>query len=222
MSPVHSGLANADLILFDLDGTLVDSVPDITNAVNDMLENLQLPSVTLAQVRDWIGNGARVLVERALMHSLDEHIIENENYCETAYAAFLEAYHTRNGEHTALYPYVTELLDSYAHVKKAIITNKPEAHTRILLKKLNIEHCFALVTGGDTYPEQKPSSLPVTRTVEKAQAQSAVLIGDSINDILAARNAGIPVIGVSYGYNHGRPIQDENPDWVVDSLAELL
>lgn len=222
MMSASTQLRNADLILFDLDGTLVDSVPDIANALNDMLTSQALPHASLEQVRNWIGNGARILVDRALQH-LQHTVTEVPVFHgDQAFSLFLEAYHQRNGEHTLVFPHAIDLLERYGETRKAIVTNKPEAHTHSLLHRLNLHHHFNWIAGGDTYPEQKPSPEPLLRLIELAGAERPVLIGDSVNDVRAAKSAGIPVIGVSYGYNHGQPIQHENPDWVVDSLAELL
>ncbi|PID42925.1 MAG: phosphoglycolate phosphatase [Proteobacteria bacterium] len=215
--------------MFDLDGTLADSVPDLAAAINDMLRTYQMPAVTVEQVSHWVGNGAQVLVERTLKfaNSVPEPVHSNDTAIkpistETALASFLDAYDRRNGAHTRLYPGVADLLNGRSNQNKAIVTNKPIKPTHNILKILGIHHHFSAIAGGDTFEHKKPHPQPLLELIRQHGAQKPILIGDSVNDIQAARAAGIPVIAVSYGYNHGRPIREENPDQVVDSLAELL
>ena len=211
------------LVMFDLDGTLVDSVPDLATAVDRMLAELGRPPAGLERVRQWVGNGARVLVRRALAGGLD-HSAVGEAETEQALARFLDIYADCH-ELITLYPGVHELLEalSTAAVELAVVTNKPERFVAPLLEQVGLGGYFRWIIGGDTLPQQKPDPaalLQVMRLAGVSQAQS-LFVGDSRTDVLAARAAGVPCVAVSYGYNHGRPVAEEEPQLVVDSMAEL-
>ncbi len=212
------------LVMFDLDGTLVDSVPDLAAAVDRMLVELGRPPAGVEKVRDWIGNGALVLVRRALAGGLD-HAAVGEAETEQALARFLDIYADCHNL-TVLYPGVHELLEalSTAAVELAVVTNKPERFVAPLLEQVGLGGYFRWIIGGDTLPQQKPDPAALLQVMRLAgvEASQSLFIGDSRNDVLAARAAAVPCIAVSYGYNHGRPIAEERPSLVVDSLAELL
>lgn len=212
------------LVMFDLDGTLVDSVPDLATAVDRMLVELGREPAGVERVRQWVGNGARVLVRRALAGGLD-HSAVGEAESEEALARFLDIYADCH-ELITLYPGVHELLEalSTAAVELAVVTNKPERFVAPLLEHVGLGGYFRWIIGGDTLPQQKPDPaalLQVMRLAGVSQEQS-LFVGDSRSDVLAARAAGVPCVAVSYGYNHGRPVAEEEPQLVVDSLAELL
>ncbi|KAB0546160.1 phosphoglycolate phosphatase [Pseudomonas argentinensis] len=212
------------LVMFDLDGTLVDSVPDLATAVDRMLVELGREPAGVERVRHWVGNGARVLVRRALAGGLD-HSAVGEAETEEALARFLDIYADCH-ELITLYPGVHELLEalSTAAVELAVVTNKPERFVAPLLEQVGLGGYFRWIIGGDTLPQQKPDPaalLQVMRLAGVSQEQS-LFVGDSRSDVLAARAAGVPCVAVSYGYNHGRPVAEEAPQLVVDSLAELL
>lgn len=212
------------LVMFDLDGTLIDSVPDLAAAVDRMLVELGRSPAGVENVRDWVGNGARVLVRRALAGGLD-HAAVGEAETEEALARFLDIY--ADCHHlTALYPGVHELLEalSTAAVELAVVTNKPERFVAPLLEQVGLGGYFRWIIGGDTLPQQKPDPAALLQVMRLAgvEAAQSLFIGDSRNDVLAARAAGVPCIAVSYGYNHGRPIAEEEPSLVVHSLVELL
>ena len=212
------------LVMFDLDGTLIDSVPDLAEAVDRMLVERGRPRAGVDKVRDWVGNGARVLVRRALAGGLD-HAAVGDAETEEALARFLDIY--ADCHHlTALYPGVHELLEalSTAAVELAVVTNKPERFVAPLLEQVGLGGYFRWIIGGDTLPQQKPDPAALLQVMRLAgvDAVQALFVGDSRNDVLAARAAGVPCVAVSYGYNHGRPIAEEQPSLLVDSLAELL
>jgi len=212
------------LVMFDLDGTLVDSVPDLATAVDRMLVELGRKPAGVERVRQWVGNGARVLVRRALAGGLD-HSAVGKAETEEALVRFLDIYADCH-ELITLYPGVHELLEalSTAAVELAVVTNKPERFVAPLLEQVGLGGYFRWIIGGDTLPQQKPDPaalLQVMRLAGVSQEQSLV-VGDSRTDVLAARAAGVPCVAVSYGYNHGRPVAEEAPQLVVDSLAELL
>lgn len=212
------------LVMFDLDGTLVDSVPDLAAAVDKSLLQLGQPAAGVEQVRDWVGNGARVLVRRALAGGLQhEHI--DDGYAEQALELFMQAY-AEGHALTRTYPGVRETLDWLrAHqVEMAIITNKPERFVAPLLDDKGLGSYFRWIIGGDTLPQQKPDPAALLHVLQLArvEAPQALFIGDSRNDVLAAKAAGVPCVALSYGYNHGRPIAEEGPLLVLDDLRQLL
>ena len=212
------------LVMFDLDGTLIDSVPDLAAAVDVMLGQLGREAAGVEQVRHWVGNGARVLVRRALAGDI-EHAHIGEAETEQALELFLEAY---AGDHarSTVYPGVRALLDRLQgeQVPLALITNKPSRFVPELLADKQLDGYFRWLVGGDTLPVQKPDPAALHWVMQQAgvEAGQALFVGDSRSDVLAAKAAGVPVVAVSYGYNHGRPIASENPDLLVDSLDALI
>ncbi|WP_092366678.1 phosphoglycolate phosphatase [Phytopseudomonas seleniipraecipitans] len=212
------------LVMFDLDGTLVDSVPDLATAVDRMLAELGREPAGVEQVRRWVGNGARVLVRRALAGGI-EHGAVSDAETEVALARFLDIYADCH-ELITLYPGVHELLEalSTAAVELAVVTNKPERFVAPLLEQVGLGGYFRWIIGGDTLPQQKPDPAALLQVMHLAGVSNlqSLFVGDSRSDVLAARAAGVPCVAVSYGYNHGRPVAEEEPDRVVDSLAELL
>ncbi|MFT5131312.1 MAG: phosphoglycolate phosphatase [Rhodothermales bacterium] len=212
----------ADAILFDLDGTLVDTVPDITDAVNVMLSGFDRPTVTDITVGTWMGNGVARLVERALANAIDAP--ENPPEFDAALAKFSAAYSQQPCCRSQLYPGARELLESLRSSHKlAIVTNKAAKFTPPLLESLGIDHFFGAVVCGDTLPTRKPDPAPLFHALSLlgADAGRAVAVGDSVTDVRAAHNASIPVVAVSFGYNHGHPIADSNPNAVIDHLGDL-
>ncbi len=211
------------LVMFDLDGTLVDSVPDLAAAVDQMLAQRGRPPAGIERVRDWVGNGAPILVRRALADSIACEAID-EHEAIRAEADFLRAY-AGNHSATTVYPGVFGLLSWLRGqgIALAVITNKPEQFVAPLLKEKGLG-AFDWIIGGDTLPLRKPDPAGVLRVMGAAgvSAERSLFIGDSRNDVLAARAAGVKVVAVSYGYNHGRPIAEENPDLLVDSLDALI
>ncbi|SEQ82440.1 phosphoglycolate phosphatase [Pseudomonas lutea] len=212
------------LIMFDLDGTLLDSAPDLAAAVDAMLETLGRPPAGLDKVRLWIGNGARVLVRRALADQMEHsHITEAE--ADEALSLFMSLY---GGSHelTVVYPGVQEALAMLKAkgIAMAVITNKPERFVAPLLDDMQLGGFFSWIVGGDTLPQQKPDPAGLLYVLGKAGAKpdDALFIGDSRNDIHAARAAGVRCVAMTYGYNHGQPIADESPDWLLDDLRQLL
>ena len=211
------------LVMFDLDGTLVDSVPDLAAAVDQVLALRGRPAAGVARVKDWVGNGALVLVRRALAGSI-EHAEVDEGEARAALADFMQAY---SGGHaaTTVYPGVPALLDwlRARQVALAVITNKPERFVAPLLEEKGLGR-FDWIIGGDTLPVKKPDPAGLLQVMAAAgaTAQQSLFVGDSRNDVLAARAAGVSVVAVSYGYNHGRSVALEDPDLLVDSLDALI
>lgn len=211
------------LILIDLDGTMIDTVPDLAYAVDKMMLELNLPKHGESEVRHWVGNGIERLVKRALVGQLEGE--PAENLFQQAMPLFKQYYAECNGKFSRLYEGVKEglaWLQTQAY-PLACITNKAEQFTTPLLKSLGIYDDFSLVISGDTLPVKKPDPLPLLHAAQHFQVspQQALMIGDSINDVQAARAAEFHIICVSYGYNHGQDIRTANPDKVIDSFIEL-
>lgn len=215
-------------VLFDLDGTLVDSVPDLAAATDEMLRRLGRTPAGEAQVRLWVGNGAAMLVRRALAGGTDPDRLAalDDQDLELALGVFFDAYQQCNGAHSRVYEGVSPLLETLRaqSVRLGVVTNKPARFTGPLLERMGLAGHFDIMVSGDTLATKKPDPAPLIHAVQTlgSSVESSLMVGDSINDILAARAAGMPVVAVSYGYNHGRDIRDEGADLVVDSLMELL
>lgn len=211
-------------ILFDLDGTLVDSAPDLWRATNHVLTLRGYPALELGHVRDYVGNGARFLLARGFW-GLEASPPANDPDFETAVADFLDHYRRHITDHSHPYPGVVETLET---LKKrgfplAVVTNKVESLTRIMLDNLNLTRFFDIVVGGDTLPERKPHPLPILHAVQHlgVTPETAVMIGDSETDALAARAAGCCLIIVSHGYNRNLPLAELHPDVIIDHFNQL-
>lgn len=212
-------------LLFDLDGTLLDSAPDLAQAVDRMLVDLGFAPAGEVLVRQWIGNGSRQLVQRALSFGSGADSV-SEKIIETAQSIFFGHYHDCMTERSRLYDGVVEALDYWQGqgILCACVTNKPARFTEPLLDHFKLRHIMPVVISGDTLPVRKPDPAQLLEACRRLAVgvDRAIMIGDSRNDVLAARNAGMSVVCVSYGYNHGRPIAAEGADLVVDSLLQLI
>ena len=211
------------MVLIDLDGTLIDSVPDLAYCVDALMAKLGLPARGEAKVRQWVGNGIERLVKRALLDQLDGE--PDQALLDKALPIYLELKKENLSKRSRLYPGVKEGLQFLhdAGYKLGCITNKAAAYTEPLLKDLGIYDYFQIVVSGDTLPVKKPDPLPLLHAAQffKVEPSQALMVGDSISDVKAARAAGFQVICVSYGYNHGQDIRDAHPDAVIDSMAQL-
>ncbi|GEK49049.1 phosphoglycolate phosphatase [Bisbaumannia pacifica] len=221
---MHPSLEGITLICFDLDGTLVDSVPDLAAAVDLALADLALPVAGEARVRDWVGNGSRVLVERALTSALGQP--PEAERLEAAHARFLHHYGQAPNARTRLYPGVREALEGLAArgLTLTLVTNKPAAFIAPILGGLGIEGCFARCLGGDSLAEKKPHPAPLLAMSDHFEVPPSrcLMVGDSRHDIAAGKAAGFRTLAVPYGYNHGEPVAASGPDGLVESLAELV
>ena len=211
------------MILIDLDGTLIDSVPDLAFCVDAMLEGLGRPTRGEEKVRDWVGNGVERLVRRALTGTLDGE--PDEASFRQAYPLFLELYAENTSRRSRLYPGVREGLDYLASAGYPLgcVTNKAGRFSEPLLKDLGIYDAFGILISGDTLDRKKPDPMPLLHAADhfKVQPGDALMVGDSVSDVKAARAAGFQIVCVSYGYNHGMDIREAEPDAVIDSLADL-
>lgn len=211
------------MVLFDLDGTLIDSVPDLHVAVNMMQRDLGLPERAEADVRNWVGNGIDPLVDRALTNTLAGGA--DPELFQRALAIFKVAYAETNGQYSRIFPGVQEGLD---HVRSlglsmGCVTNKAAAFTMPLLEHTGLLAQFETVIAGDTLPLKKPDPAPLCYAAGwfRVRPRESLMIGDSISDVKAARAAGFSIICMSYGYNHGEDIRNYHPDVVIDSMAEF-
>ncbi|MBK8182256.1 MAG: phosphoglycolate phosphatase [Candidatus Competibacteraceae bacterium] len=215
--------ANITALFFDLDGTLVDSVPDLTTAVNSMLQQLNLPARQEAIVRTWVGNGVDNLIHRALTNDMAGHADPALFAC--AKPLYKAAYARHVSVYSRLYPGVREGLTELqaAGFPMACVTNKPLEFSRPLLADLGIGHFFTTVVGGECVLHPKPAPDPLLLCAERlgVPITQSLMIGDSLNDVGAARHAGCQVVCVPYGYNHGHDIREARPDAVIDSIADL-
>jgi len=216
---------NKKLIIFDLDGTLIDSVPDLALAINLTLKSLNLKEFSEDTIRAWVGNGALALVQRALSSSVEIDKNLNIGFVNKALKIFLEYYKNNLTTSTILYPHVKQIL-KYLKEKEyvlSIVTNKPFKFVSPILKNLNIEQYFTYCVGADSLDEKKPSAKPLIHVCEKLNIsiENSIMIGDSKNDILSASNAKMDSIAVSYGYNYDEDITKYNPNIIFDEFSLL-
>lgn len=212
------------VVLLDLDGTLIDSVPDLAAAVDCMLVALDRPPVGKQCVADWIGNGADMLVRRALADGNEvQAVAMTVDDIFTARQYFDQAYLAALHQATGAFDGVAEFLQRIS-LPKVVITNKPRLFTEPLIQSLGWSDYFPFIVCGDDYSERKPHPMPLLKACEKLSvpANRALMIGDSRHDIQAAKAAGIATVAVSYGYNHGDDIRLSFPDLVCDNLMDLL
>jgi phosphoglycolate phosphatase len=211
------------MILIDLDGTLVDSVPDLAYCIDETMKRLGREPHGEDTVRQWVGNGVERLVMRALTGELWAD--PDPALFERAMPVFMDLYARNTSGRSRLYAGVREGLEYMRDqgYKLGCVTNKAEAFTVPLLKDMGIHDFFGIVVSGDTLPQKKPDPAPLLHAARQlgADAGHSLMVGDSEHDVKAARNAGFQVVCVTYGYNHGNDIRDAGPDAVIDSLAEL-
>ena len=210
-------------VLFDLDGTLLDTVPDLHAAVCAMLADLGRPALPEEAVRSYVGRGIANLVKRALAGSLD--VAEDDAPAPPdALASFRRHYARENGRRTQLFPGAREGLEAIRAkgLPMAVITNKAEAFTRPLLEMTGLAEFFSVVVSGDNLPRHKPDPMSLVWTCGRlgVSPTDALFIGDSVNDFLAARAACCRVFLLPYGYNEGRDVRELDVDAIVSSLSE--
>lgn len=215
------------LLIFDFDGTLIDSVPDLADATNAMLTTLGKETYPLSIIRNWVGNGSRMLVERALLGKIE--VLEGELPVEAADHAeqvFFDAYKNISGSKTVAYPDVDSGLKRLkaAGYTLALVTNKPIRFVPKILQAFGWQDLFSEVLGGDSLAQKKPDPAPLLHVCEALNSTpaQAVMIGDSKNDILAGQNANMDTLGLSYGYNYGQDIRMLNPTAAFDDFAALV
>ncbi len=209
-------------VIFDLDGTLVDSARDLSAALNHVLKQASRPEIALSQVRHMVGDGARALIIKGFSetgHLPDDaeiDIIQDE---------FLSYYSDHITDQTIIFPGAMRVIERLAEMQipLGLCTNKAIKLTEKIMTEFGLADYFSAIVGGDSFDYQKPDPRHLTSTLEimRVEAEGAVMVGDSGNDILAAQRAGIPVIGVSFGYSK-TPIAELNPDIIIDHYDDFL
>ncbi|MBC7283103.1 HAD family hydrolase [Hoeflea sp.] len=209
------------LVIFDLDGTLIDTAPDLMASLNHVLDLNGLAPVAFEDMTWLVGQGAKAMIERAWSHHGQPSSPEQ---LESAFEAFLTHYSAEMPGQSVPYPGLMAALDRLkaAGMDLAVCTNKTEALARRLLDSLELTDRFAAITGGDTFTVKKPHGDHILGTIGKARANpaNAVMIGDSVNDILAAQNAKVPTIAVPFGYSD-KPVSEFGPDIIIAHFDEL-
>lgn len=209
------------LVIFDLDGTLVDTAPDLIDSLNHAIAAAGLAPTTYDDLKHLVGHGARVMIKRAF--ALREKPL-SEAELEPLYERFIAYYLDTMPGQSAPYPGIVPALErlTAAGFTLAVCTNKTTVLALPLLEKLGLAHHFSVITCGDTFEWRKPDPRHILGTVEKAggHPDRSVMVGDSINDIASARNANIPSVGVTFGYTDV-PMTELGPDVVIDSYDEL-
>jgi len=213
-----------ELIIFDFDGTLINSIPDLATAVNKMLTHFNLPGIDIDLVASFVGNGASMLVKRALQLAMQDKEPTGDFFAE-AFAFYLSAYKEGSCQKTFTYPGVVETLNylDKKGYKMVICSNKPFDYIEPILDFLSIKPYFKRWLGEDSMPEKKPHAAPLLYLAKEMNttAEKSIVVGDSKNDILAAQNAGMNSVGVTYGYNYNENIADYKPSVVLDRFSDL-
>jgi phosphoglycolate phosphatase len=207
-----------DLLIFDLDGTLIDSRLDLANAVNATRAHMGMEPLAHQRVYSYVGNGAPVLIRRALGEQATEAEVQE------ALEFFLEFYREHPLDHTRLYPGVRESLDRFAAAGKrmAVLTNKPVRISRTIIDGLGASELFLKVYGGNSFEFKKPNPIGVETLMKETgvERERTLVIGDSSVDVYTARNAGVRCCGVTYGFQP-ETLVDPAPDFMVDRMEEL-
>ncbi len=219
-------LKDKKLLIFDLDGTLIDSSGDLALSVNHTLKTLNLPTYDIETIHHWVGNGAETLVKRALSGSITIDTSLEESYWKNALKILLDFYSKNLTVETVTYPNVITTLKTLKEqgYKLAIVTNKPFLFVEPILKEFGLNDLFEVILGGDSLDEKKPNPLPLLYVCQKLDISpsKSVMIGDSKNDILAGKSANIDSIGVTYGYNYGESIESYEPTIVCNRFEDIL
>ena len=204
------------MLVFDLDGTLVDSKQDLALSVNAMRKEMGLAPLTLELISSYVGHGVMLLVRRSLgSQATDENV-------EKGLAFFLDYYRQHMLDNTYPYPGVSEALEKLKGHKMAVLTNKPVNFSREMISRLGFAPYFSYVYGGNSFPQKKPDPTGLHKLMEDLQvsARETVMVGDSDTDILTGRNAGVLTCGVTYGFG-AETLEKVSPDLTIDDMREL-
>jgi phosphoglycolate phosphatase len=217
-------MTQSHFLLFDLDGTLIDSKADLAGSINLMLADLGRPALDESIVGGFVGDGVRVLVRRCLTATHPQHEPPDEELHAKGVALMHSHYANEMFRTTKLYPGVEETLSALAETPKAVVTSKEVRFTRIILDHFNIARHFAAIVGGDTTPARKPDPRPVLEALRLLNAgpDEAVMIGDSENDIEAGRRAETRTCGVTFGFRTADQLRLTNPDFLIDDFKQLI
>lgn len=210
-----------EMIIFDLDGTLLDTVEEVACAMNDALMESGLPVITLHQARGWVGKGAPHFLTQVLEH---QQLSDQVNF-EILLSQFYKHYEQRSGTLSQLYPSVRETLEILRKTERklCVVSNKFKRGTDKVLRAHKLDHLFDDIFGGDSFEQKKPDPVAVHYLMQKHALlpEQVLFVGDSSTDVATARNAGVTVWTVPYGYNHGEDIQKSMPDSMIENFSEL-
>jgi phosphoglycolate phosphatase len=213
---VTSDWKQVRLLVFDLDGTLVDSKQDLALSVNAMRKEMGLAPLALELISSYVGHGVTLLVRRSLgTQATDENV-------EKGLAFFLDYYRQHMLDNTIPYPGVSEALEKLKGHKMAVLTNKPVNFSREMVSRLGFAPYFSYVYGGNSFPQKKPDPVGLHKLMEDLQvsARETVMVGDSDTDIITGRNAGVLTCGVTYGFG-AQTLEKVAPDLMIDDMREL-
>ncbi|PJE77761.1 Phosphoglycolate phosphatase [invertebrate metagenome] len=217
-----------ELIMYDLDGTLLNSAPDLIHATQHMLNSMKLPPAKDNDIIKWLGNGIPALIKRALANDMrgNEPGKVDESLFSQSQQLFNRHYSKVLGQYSQPYTGVMPFLEAMKNqnITQAIVTNKSLDFSQRLSGMKGFSPYISYILGGDSLALSKPDPLPLTHTIEHFQVkpENALMVGDSKNDVIAAKAAGIKVIGLPYGYNHGEPLERSEPDLIIPDLSQLL
>ena len=221
---MSESIAPFDAYLFDLDGTLVDTAPDLMYALNQTLEHADFERVDLEATRHWVGHGAKVMLDQAIKDQSGTTLSKDE--LAKLYEIFLVHYRSHISQDSEPYCGVVATLEKLMvrTRKLGVVTNKRQDLSMQLLRELDLYRFFNIVVGGDTLQVSKPEPQPLLYACNElvSTPEGTLFVGDSITDVSAARNAGCPVVCLRDGYNHNTPAEQLGADWVIDSFYELL
>ncbi len=205
-----------ELLIFDLDGTVIDSKKDIANSVNLTFRDVGLPEKPHELIYTYVGNGVRQLIIDAV-GSDDPKLIDDALDC------FEQHYLSHLLDHTQLFPGIEDVLAHFEHKKTALVTNKPAHYTEKIIAGLNLSSAFDLILGAGPKMQLKPHPEMLLKTVSalNVDVKKTVMIGDSLNDIHAAKAAGVFSCGVGYGFGHAAELKTSEPDFLIESSVEL-
>lgn len=209
-------MTSFQLLVFDFDGTLVDTKQDIADAVNRTLQELSLRTLEPERLHSFIGKGVNQLMTRAL---------EGTGYDDLPRAAdtFMRHYEAHLMDQTGLFPNCREILAHYAHKENTILSNKPTRFITQILDALDWRAPFSTIIGGDTMPAKKPDPVGLHHILEQhgVPPEETLMIGDSLVDIETGKRAGVQTCGVTYGHAGRASLETAQPDWIIDDLSEL-
>lgn len=210
-------------MLFDLDGTLIDSGSDLANSINLMLADLGRRPLSAAKVGSFVGDGVRVLVYRSLIATHPDGLPPDESLHERGIALMHSHYADEMFKTTRLYPRVAETLAAFDSKRKAVVTSKEVRFTKLILGHFNIAEYFNAIVGGDTTPARKPDPGPVLEALRQlgGSARQSVMVGDSENDVNAGKRAGTYTCAVSYGFRTADELRETEPDALIERFDQL-
>lgn len=208
---------NIDLIIFDLDGTLVDSIPDLSDSLNYAAKKLGYPLIAEKEVPALVGNGVRALISKAF-----ELTIGTPDF-EKAQEAFMEYYSQNLTTRTVFFPNVEDTIFHFSQKKLAILSNKPDHFTKPIIEALGLQKHFEIVLGANKHMERKPSAEPIQYIMNKLGVlpEKTLMVGDGDADVMAGKNAGVNTCAVSYGYRSAAELELLQPDFLLDDIGQI-